>query len=475
MLGKALASWRRDGAIRLSELTHAPIWDVRRPARETARTGPTRLQYALAAAATAGLGLAIWRIPYATAGLLSVSFLSIFTVACVWKLALAAAALARSRPEPPSLTDEELPRYAVIVPLYREAQMVPGLLQALGGLDYPRDRLQVILALEPDDAQTRDAVQSTPAPAGLSVEVALSPAAGPRTKPKACNAALARATGALITVYDAEDRPHPGQLREAAARMAAGPARLGCLQAPLRIAPQRGWLPRQFALEYAALFDVALPGYAALGLPFPLGGTSNHFRREALDAVGGWDPGNVTEDADIGFRLAARGWRLDVMSRPTLETAPSTLAVWTPQRTRWVKGHMQTWGVHARAPLDGGWRRLAALQLSLGLSLLSSLFHGALATGVAACVLVGVSSARLPVIAPANLALLFGGWGSAVLCMQLGARRAGLHMRIRDALAAPLYWPLQSLAAVFAVWQLVRQPFYWDKTPHEPQADLPAR
>ena len=175
-------------------------------------------------------------------------------------------------------------------------------------------------------------------------------------------------------------------------------------------------MQRQFALEYAALFEVMLPAYARWGLPFPLGGTSNHFRRAALEAVGGWDDYNVTEDADVGLRLAAQGWRLGVLSRPTFETAPDFEA-WLPQRARWVKGYMQTWGVHMRTPLAGGWRRFAALQLMLGYAILSAVMHGPLALGVAASVIVAGAylpgRAHLPDIGPADLAL----------CLAAGGRR----------------------------------------------------
>ncbi len=449
---------------------------VDRSARESARTGPTLLQYSLAAAGTLALAAAIKFAPFGAAAALRTAFFAAFAGGAVWRVVLIEAGLRRRRPAPRPLSDAELPRYTVIAPMYREGRMVDGLLAGLAALDYPRDRLQVILALEPDDAETRAAARAASARSPLAVEVVLSPPSGPRTKPKACNAALRRATGALVTVYDAEDRPDPGQLREAAARFAhgaeAGRPALGCLQAPLRIRPGRGWLQRQFALEYAALFETALPGYAALGLPFPLGGTSNHFSAEALRQAGGWDSWNVTEDADMGFRLAALGWSLDVLEAPTWESAPSKLSVWTPQRTRWVKGYMQTWGVHMRAPCEGGWRRAASLQLSLGLSLLSSLLHGALALGVAACLLLALVDLRAPQLAATDLALLVGGWASAVAAMAEGERVRGGALRLRDALSATLYWPLQSLAGVFAAWQLVAKPFHWDKTPHEPEEAL---
>ena len=83
-----------------------------------------------------------------------------------------------------------------------------------------------------------------------------------------------------------------------------------------------GWLSRHFAAEYAGQFDVFLPALAKLRLPLPLGGTSNHFRADVLRKVGGWDPFNVTEDADLGMRLARFGYRTGVIGSTTWEEAP---------------------------------------------------------------------------------------------------------------------------------------------------------
>ncbi len=442
-----------------------------------AERGPTWLQWATGGAVMAGLAAALARAPYAAMDALHALFFAVFSLGVAWRLA--ALATPRRDAAAPELSDADLPRYTVIAPMYDEGEVAAQLLANLRRLDYPADKLQVLIALEGDDLATRAAVAQAGA-AGFA-EVVLAPAGGPRTKPHACNAALARATGELVVIYDAEDAPHPGQLREAAARFAAAPARLACLQAPLRVAlAGLSRFERQFALEYAALFEVMLPAYARWRLPFLLGGTSNHFRRAPLAEVGGWDPYNVTEDADIGLRLAARGYRLGVISRPTYETPPDFDA-WLPQRARWVKGYMQTWGVHMRAPLAGGWRRAVSLQAVLGYAILSAVVHGPLALAVVASGLTAISylpgRPHVPEIAAADLALLVGGWAAAVACVAQGARRAGGRMDVKDALFAAVYWPMQSLAAAFAIQQLVRRPFHWDKTRHRAAASnarLPA-
>jgi hypothetical protein len=388
-------------------------------------------------------------------------FFVLFSVAALTRLAAALTPLNLTMEAP--VPNADLPAYTVIAPLYREAEVVPDLLQALEAIDYPRERLQVLVVIEADDAETRRALAGLTLP--RHVEVLVAPPGHPRTKPRACNIALERATGDQVTIYDAEDRPHPGQLREAAARFAAGSPRLACLQAPLRIDHDRRFLPRQFAIEYAIQFETILPGLARLGLPFPLGGTSNHFRMSALRAVGGWDAWNVTEDADLGFRLAAEGYELGVLTLPTLEAAPDRLADWLPQRARWVKGYMQTFGVQTRTPPH--WRTgvMLAFALTLGVAILAALAHGPLL----AWSLMSLAAHLGPGegwLQPADLTLLAAGWLCTMAAAAVGMRRAGAELRLQDLLAMPLYWPLLSLAAAHALWQLVRCPHHWDKTWH---------
>ncbi|WP_297507988.1 glycosyltransferase [uncultured Caulobacter sp.] len=400
------------------------------------------------------------------------AFFAVFLLGGVTRLAAACTPLPAA--EPPPLDEEALPAYTIIVPLYREAEVVAELVASLSAIDYPRERLQALIVLEADDETTLAAVRRLRLP--TFVQVLIAPPGTPKTKPRACNFALERARGDLVVIYDAEDMPDPGQLREAAARFAASDPRLACLQAPLRIEEPAFplFLPSQFRLEYAAHFEVLLLALARWGLAFPLGGTSNHFKTAALRKVGAWDAYNVTEDADVGFRLAAAGYRLGVIGRPTWETAPTTSAQWFPQRARWIKGHMQTLAVHARGQIPRQPRNAVALILTLAQSVASSHLHGpvmAVAIGLAAIDYVPDGRFEIPIW---DLMLYGLGWGSAVVAGARGMVRAGGQPKALHLFGMAGYWILQSLAAAKALYQFVTAPHRWDKTLHAPRSGRPA-
>ncbi|MFG1461533.1 glycosyltransferase [Xanthobacter sp. DSM 24535] len=372
------------------------------------------------------------------------------------------------------LGDRHLPLYTVMVPLYREAAILPRLIAALNALDYPREKLDIKLVVEEDDEETRAALQRLDLPARF--EIIAVPAIGPRTKPKALNAALPFARGQFLVVYDAEDIPEPGQLRAALAAFQSGGPRLGCVQA--RLAIDNGgdsWISRHFALEYAAQFDVVLPAAAALGLPVPLGGTSNHFRRSVLEAVGNWDPYNVTEDADLGLRLARKGWRTEVIASTTHEEAPVHVRAWLRQRTRWMKGWAQTLLVHGRNPrrlvreLGPGPALGAALLVAFPFvaALLHPLCLALLCSDIARGAMGGTTGSVLELgISSLTYTNLFVGYGGAVLLQLYGAGRRGLLPSTWVLLLLPFYWLLLSLATMLALVELIRAPHQWNKTEH---------
>ena len=370
--------------------------------------------------------------------------------------------------------DHGLPVYTLLVPLFKEAAVLPQLVKALQRIDYPAAKLDIKLIFEAEDREGLAVAQALRLPASFQRVVV--PFSRPQTKPKALNFALQLARGSLVAVYDAEDRPEPNQLRRAVAAFAAGPPELACVQARLGFYnARRNWLTRQFALEYAALFEAQLPALETLRLPIPLGGTSNHFRRDRLEEVGAWDPHNVTEDADLGIRLARKGYRCAMLDSHTAEEACAGFAVWLRQRTRWLKGWMLTYGVHMRAPRqlwrDLGARGFVAFNVLIAGTVLSALAHPIFAAVIFYQLLTGIIFAD-PVsaagwgFAVVNTFNLTVGYAAAILLGWIGVRKRGLSDLSRALKWMPVYWLLISLAAYRALWHFVRQPFFWEKTEH---------
>jgi glycosyltransferase XagB len=374
----------------------------------------------------------------------------------------------------PALGDKDLPVYTVLVPLFREAAVIGQLISSLAKIDYPRRKLDIKIILEEGDRPMHAAVHELRLPPHFDVIVV--PRGQPQTKPKALNYAMRFARGSLLTIYDAEDMPDPQQLRAAAARFADAEDELACLQATLDFYnPNQNWLTRQFAAEYAALFHVVLPGLAAYGLPLLLGGTSNHFRVSALNAVGAWDPYNVTEDADLGIRLARHGFKTDVLGNPTFEEANSQIGNWMKQRRRWLKGFLQTWLVHNRNPLrlvrETGLRGFITVQaMTIGIFASTLLHPLLLATTVWNFMpwqfLQDVQTWQDTLISGLSLAVLTAGFLSAIMSSAMGLRRAGTKRYPFTLATIPFYWLLVSVAAWLALWDFIVAPFHWHKTRH---------
>lgn len=368
--------------------------------------------------------------------------------------------------------DEELPMYSVLLPAYREPDIIDQLSLGVGSIDYPRDRLDVQLLLEADDSTTIAAAESSEI--ASFARIVLVPAAEPRTKPKACNYGLQGATGTFVTIYDAEDRPDPLQLRRAVVAFSRAGSDVACLQARLAYHnASQNLLTRWFAIEYDVWFGYLLPGLAATGAPLPLGGTSNHIRADVLRQVRGWDPFNVTEDADLGIRLARYGYRSAVLDSETYEEANSDVVNWARQRSRWNKGYLQSALIHLRHP--------ARLYRELGLA------------GTLAFLLIVLGTPMLSLLNPVAwlmtlywwmgnpsfIGAIFPGWLTyfSLVNLMVGnfatvyvdmlalrdLKRPGL---ITACLVLPLYWILMAVGTAKAFVQLITAPSYWEKTMH---------
>jgi glycosyltransferase XagB len=354
-----------------------------------------------------------------------------------------------------------VPVWTILIALYKEADSVPSLLGALSQLNWPAKQLDIIFACERDDSETLRIL--TAFQKQHDFRIVRVPSGGPRTKPNALQTALPFARGRFLTVYDAEDRPDPDQLRSAFHAFIEGPDNLAVVQALLVTWNHKeSWIAHQFALDYAVWFRVMLPALARMSGVLPLGGTSNHFRTDILRQVGGWDPYNVTEDADLGIRLGRQGYSASLISSPTYEEAPPRTSAWVKQRGRWIQGHIQTFSLHLREPIklfhQIGWRGVLAFVVGLGIGPMSAIFVLPMMLCLLACLLHDDGAL---VCAPFLL-----GFIGHILASVVAAHRDGRWSLLWSAATLPLYHCLQSLAACRAIWRVVFTPFIWDKTDH---------
>jgi cellulose synthase/poly-beta-1,6-N-acetylglucosamine synthase-like glycosyltransferase len=392
-----------------------------------------------------------------------------FAASGVFRVSLAL--LARQRRAPAAGLAASLPSYTILVPLYREAAVLPELVASLARLDYPPALLDIKLVVEEDDHETVAAARALAGGQAVPFEIVEVPPGGPRTKPKAANYALAFARGEYLVVYDAEDRPEPDQLKKAVATFRASSRRTACLQARLSFYnADHNWLTRMFALDYALWFEALLPGLDRIGVPMPLGGTSNHFRTAVLRDIGGWDAFNVTEDADIGIRLAQLGYRVSMLDSTTFEEAPVALGAWLKQRSRWLKGYMQTWLVHMRDPAAlvrrTGLSGFLAFQLFVGGGVIFALANPPLwGAFLAALLLHWLEGASGPGAVIPGAGLLANNVLLTYLAV-LAPRRRGWDALAPYGLTVIAYWGLVSAAGYRGVWQLCTRPFFWEKTMH---------
>jgi cellulose synthase/poly-beta-1,6-N-acetylglucosamine synthase-like glycosyltransferase len=377
-----------------------------------------------------------------------------------------------SNEEVAALDDRELPIYTILVPVYKEAEVLPDLLQAINRLDYPATKLDVKVLMEADDTETIQAFEALKMPAHFQGIVV--PVAPPRTKPKACNYGLIHARGEYVVIYDAEDLPEPDQLKRILVAFRKSPPNVVCIQSKLNYYNRhQNLLTAWFTVEYSMWFDLFLPGLDASGAPIPLGGTSNHFKRSALIEAGAWDPYNVTEDADLGVRIFKRGYRTAIVDTTTYEEANSEIYNWIRQRSRWIKGYIQTWLVHMRHPLklyrELGFTAFWGFQFVVGGTFFAALLNPIywFLTTLWFLTHWGFIQEIFPgiVFYSGAVCLYLGNFAFTYLNVA-GAMRRGYYDMVKYALLSPLYWGLMSIGAWKGFWQLVTRPYFWEKTKH---------
>ncbi|MDB4904809.1 MAG: Beta-monoglucosyldiacylglycerol synthase [Mucilaginibacter sp.] len=401
-----------------------------------------------------------------------------FLIAILFKLFLALVGSrfelhqAVTRDDLKKLKEDDLPIYTILLPVYKEDKLIKKLIWNLQAIDYPREKLDIKLLIEEDDDKTLNAVRNLDFPAIF--EVIVVPFHMPKTKPKACNYGLHFARGKYLTIYDAEDIPDIDQLKKVVSMFNKLPSNYICIQSALNYYNRNeNFLTRMFTLEYSYWFDYLLPGLDTLDIPIPLGGTSNHFKLENLIELGAWDPFNVTEDADLGVRAYAKGYKIAVVNSTTYEEANNEPINWIRQRSRWIKGYMQTYLVHMRNPValwkKLGWRGFLGFSFFIGATPLTFLIYPFLLAIFISYVVFDLSSIRtlFPdwVLFMSIFNLMVGNILMIYINMMAVFKRRFYEL-ILFSIANPIYWLMHSIAAFKGLYQLIVKPFYWEKTEH---------
>jgi len=423
------------------------------------------------------VGLAIWNLSNFLIALNSI-FTVIYIMMVIFKFFLVANAIGTNLEVPvteeeiQALQDNELPIYTVLIPVYKEAAILATLLKSIENLDYPKIKLDVKVLLEQDDEETIQAFHDADPPdfiQGLIV-----PTSQPKTKPKACNYGLIHAKGDYVVIFDAEDKPDSDQIKKVVVAFNKLPANVICIQAKLNYYNrQQNLLTQWFSSEYSMWFDLFLPGLDASNMPIPLGGTSNHFKKYALLEAGAWDPFNMTEDADLGIRLYKLGYRTKIVDSTTYEEANSDVNNWVRQRSRWVKGHIQTWLVHMRHPIqlirDIGLKAFFSFQMVIGGNIFTLIINPVYWLIAAVWFLFQfefISSLFPgPIYYLGAFSLYFGNFAFTYINVA-GAMRRGYYDMVKTALLSPIYWGLMSIGGWRGFFQLITKPHYWEKTIH---------
>jgi cellulose synthase/poly-beta-1,6-N-acetylglucosamine synthase-like glycosyltransferase len=413
-----------------------------------------------------------------TAILLNILISTFFLVSILFKLFLALLGSrfelhqAVTREEVRNVVDDDLPIYTIQLPVYKEDKLIKKLIWNLQSIDYPREKLDIKLLIEEDDSKTLNAVKDLNFPAIFDVVVV--PFHMPKTKPKACNYGLYFSRGKYLTIYDAEDIPDTDQLKKVITLFEKLPENYICIQCALNYFNRNeNFLTRMFTLEYSYWFDYMLPGLDTLDIPIPLGGTSNHFKLDKLVELGAWDPFNVTEDADLGLRAYSKGYKVSIVNSTTYEEANNDFLNWIRQRSRWIKGYMQTYLIHMRNPIKLykriGLKGFLGFNFFIGATPITFLIYPLLLALFFSYVVFDFTFIRslFPdwVLFISIFNLIVGNVLMIYVNMMAVFKRRFYEL-ILFSMANPIYWLMHSVSAYKGLYQLIVKPFYWEKTNH---------
>lgn len=368
---------------------------------------------------------------------------------------------------------KDLPKYCVLLPMRNEPiPVVQALINNMQKLNYPTDKLDIVMLVDIDDDYLED-IKKLEIPKHF--RILSSEATFPFTKPKVCNLGLITTDAEYVTVYDAEDAPDPDQLLKVLYKFQD--ESVSCVQCRLNYNNKRpNWLAKFFNLEYLTWFSMTIVGLDKVqgqNAVIPLGGTSQHLRVKELIEMGGWDAVNVTEDCDLGIRLARQGKRTVISDSVTQEIAVEELKHFIPQRTRWQMGFMVTYINQCKTPInlmkELGFMGMLHFYFSIFGNFINPLITPLLFFIFIRSYFFGYDGETFLQVLPwitlvGNFILIVASHLIASLKYQNGKF---WYMSILQ----PFYYLIQVVTVHRAVYKLITAPYKWEKTAHVAEED----
>lgn len=269
-------------------------------------------------------------------------------------------------PEP-----DEWPGVSILVPAHNEEIVMAGTLDSLLHLDYPRERMEIIVIDDSSTDRTRRVIEHMMATDRRLKLVAIPPGLGGRGKSHALNHGARYARHELVAVYDADNAPEPQSLRMLVAELLVDEQLAATVGKVRTLNRATNLLTRCINIEFISFQWIIQAGRWRLFGLASLPGTNYVIRREALARVGGWDAGAIADDAELTVRLGQEGYQVKfVPYAVTWEPEPQHWGVWLRQRLRWARGG--TYVVRKFLPRLG---RLRRRELALEVLHLLTIYH----------------------------------------------------------------------------------------------------
>lgn len=374
------------------------------------------------------------------------------------------------------ISDEDLPIYTIILPVRdEEYSILKNLLDSINNLDYPKDKFDIKFVVDEEDIKTIEAGKELLKK--FNFDLIIVPDYRIKSKPLSCNYALKFIKGEYITIYDAEDRPEKYQLKKAIQKFKELGNDYVCLQASLHFYNKyKNFLTYCFSIEYSMWFDFTIRSIDKFGSFFPLGGTSNHFKAKKLLELGKWDGFNVTEDAELGVRIARAGYKVSYLNSITEEECPITIHAWIKQRTRWIKGFMQTFCEYMffKKPIciksTINFKPIRKLKffdiITFNLFIMMSFFFFITMMVIFLNLDIATNIKDFKLLIIMSYINIFSFLIMTYMSFIIIIVKNKIKFNVFYLILFPFYWILHYIAGVRACYYLIVKPFYWAKTKH---------